>query len=127
MLDGIGDEGVAAADARLRQRCVEDAARRADKGLAGEVLLVARLLAEQDQSGAGAALPRDDLGRKFVERAAPAFCFGGGECPERSNRSDEGVLRQAQRARTPGDPRRPRFYDIKKSLYLYCAAKPALL
>ena len=46
VLDRMGDEDVAAPDAGVVQRPVENAAGRPDEGLAGEVLLVAGLLAK---------------------------------------------------------------------------------
>src|SRR5208283_2969193 len=52
MLDRIGDEGLFPGDAGVIQRLVEDAAGRTDKRFAGNVLFVARLLANQHEGGA---------------------------------------------------------------------------
>ena len=49
VLDRIGDEDFLARDAGIRQRLVEDAPGGPDERLAGQVLLVARLLADQHE------------------------------------------------------------------------------
>src|SRR5207237_5999162 len=70
VLDRVGDEGVAARDAGVGQRLIENPSGWADERLARQILLVARLLADQHQAGMYAPLPRHGLGRKFVERTA---------------------------------------------------------
>ena len=61
MLDRIGDEGLFPGDAGVMQRLVEDAAGRTDKRFAGNVLFVARLLADQHEGGAASDLRRAPL------------------------------------------------------------------
>ena len=56
MLDRIGDEGVFPGDAGVMQGLVENAAGRTDERLAGNVLFVARLLADQHEGGAASDL-----------------------------------------------------------------------
>src|SRR5262245_9528845 len=75
MLDRVGDESIAARNAGLFERLIEDPPGRTHERLAGEVFLVAGLLADQHEPGAGAPFPRNDLGGELVERAARAFGF----------------------------------------------------
>ena len=79
VLDRVGDVDPRAVDARLVQGLLEQAPGRADERLALEVLLVARLLADQHQLRALAALPEDSLGGVLPQFAAPA---GGGRLLE---------------------------------------------
>ena len=72
VLDRIGDIGALAVDAGIGQRPVEHRAGRPDEGLAREILLVARLLADEDEVGGRQALAEHRLGREAVERAARA-------------------------------------------------------
>jgi hypothetical protein len=58
-------------DARLCERVVEDAPGRPDEGLARPVLLVARLLADEDRLRVRGALAEDGL-RADLPEAAPA-------------------------------------------------------
>ena len=62
VLDGVGDVGFLAVDAGLGERAVEELAGGADEGAAGEVLLVARLLADEGDGGAERALAEDGAG-----------------------------------------------------------------
>ena len=70
VLDGIRDVRRRAVDARLDERVVEDSPRRADERLAGPVLLVARLLADQHHLRSRRALAEHGLGPNFPEVAA---------------------------------------------------------
>lgn len=79
MFDGIGDVGVAAGDAGILQRGIENAAGRTDERFAGEIFLIARLLADEHEVGQARSLARHRLGGIAVERAAPAIAFGLGE------------------------------------------------
>src|SRR5262249_39938031 len=83
MLNRVGDEGVIAGNAGLLQRRIEDAAGRPDERQAGEVLLVAGLLADQHEMRTYAALAGHGLGRGFVKRAARALRFGRAQLGER--------------------------------------------
>ena len=47
MLDRIGDVGLGAVDPGLLQRLVEDLPRRADERVAGQILLIAGLFADE--------------------------------------------------------------------------------
>src|SRR3954466_5332281 len=51
VLHRIGDEGLIARNAGIGERLVEDAPRWPDEWLAGEILLIARLLADQHDLG----------------------------------------------------------------------------
>src|SRR5262245_59092433 len=62
VLDRVGHENVVARDAGLFQRLVQDAAGRSHERLAGEILLIAGLLADQHQVRADAAFAGHDLG-----------------------------------------------------------------
>ena len=72
MLDRVGDVGRAAVDPGLAERAVEQLAGRADERAAGEILLVARLLADEQDPGVERAFAEHGLGRAFVEVAAGA-------------------------------------------------------
>ncbi|EQD86887.1 hypothetical protein N599_07455 [Saccharopolyspora erythraea D] len=72
MLDGVGQVGVVALDARLREREVEQPARRADERLALDVLAVPGLLADEQHPGSRGPGPEDRLSGRLVEVAAPA-------------------------------------------------------
>jgi hypothetical protein len=84
MLHGVGDEDLAAVEPRLLDGTVEHAPGRADKRLAFEVFLVARLLADQHQPGARGALAGHHLGGIFIERTARALCLRLRQRRERS-------------------------------------------
>src|SRR5262249_30994988 len=68
-----------AIDARLRQRPVQKPPRRADERATGEILVIARLLADHNHVGARIALAEHRLGRALVEVAGRA---AGGRSPE---------------------------------------------
>src|SRR5690606_36102107 len=72
VLDRVGDVGPPAVDADPLQRLLEDAPGRSDKGSAGKVLLVARLLADEHRVGPLRPLPEHRLRGERVERAASA-------------------------------------------------------
>jgi len=76
VLDGVGDVDLRAVDARVLQRLVEELPGWADEGPALQVLLVAGLLADEDDLGARLALAEDGLGAGLVEVAGGAA--GGG-------------------------------------------------
>src|SRR5439155_18349610 len=75
VLDDVRDVGVAAVDPGVLEGAVEELPGRADERPAGEVLLVAGLLADEHQAGRLAPLAEDGLGRSLPEVAALA---GGG-------------------------------------------------
>ena len=72
VLDRVRDVGEPAVDSGGRQALVEDASRRADEGLAGEVLLVAGLLADEDDRRALQPLAEDRLRPGFPQVACLA-------------------------------------------------------
>jgi len=71
MFDGIGDVGVVAEDTGFLQRGIENATCRTDKRFAGEIFLIARLLADQHEVGLARSLARHRLGGIAVERLRP--------------------------------------------------------
>ena len=73
VLDHVGDVDVVAIDPRFIQGLVEDRTRRTDERPAGEVLSIARLLADHHHSGLPRAFPGDRLGCASVKPAGPAF------------------------------------------------------
>ena len=77
MLDRVRDVGEPAVDPGGRQPLVEDAPGRADEGLTGEVLLVAGLLADEDDLRALQPLAEHRLRPGFpqVARLAPSGSF----------------------------------------------------
>src|SRR5262249_8304616 len=82
VLDCIGDEGVPAGDAGFLERLIQHPASRPHEWLAGQVLLVARLLAHQHDMGASAPFAPDDLRRELVERTAPTGAFSRSQLRE---------------------------------------------
>src|SRR5690606_47525 len=76
VLDRVGHVQPLAVDAELRERAVEQAARGADERAPGEVLGVARLLADHEDAGPRRTLAEDGLRRGLPQRAALAS--GGG-------------------------------------------------
>jgi hypothetical protein len=68
VLDGVGEVYLAAVDARLRHRAVEELAGRTDEGLALQVLLVAGLLADEGNGGADRAFAEDGAGAALDHR-----------------------------------------------------------
>ena len=76
VLDRVRDVDGRPVDARGLERLVEEASGRADEGLAGPVLLVARLLADEARPGSLRPLAEDRLRADLPEMAATAA--GGG-------------------------------------------------
>src|SRR6266705_6694260 len=72
VLDRVRDVEPLPVQAHLDQRAVEHLARRADERRALQILLVAWLLADEDDAGIGGAAPEDRLGRVTIEGAARA-------------------------------------------------------
>src|SRR5207253_10118470 len=100
VLHRIGDEYLRAIEPRIRQGAVQHAAGRPDEWLAGDVLVVSRLLADQHQRRRSQSLAGDDLGGIAIERTARALCFG---LAKLAQGSDLGAVRIEQ---THGAPRR---------------------
>src|SRR6185436_13976037 len=69
MLDGVRDVREATFDVRLLECCVEQLARRSDKGTAGDVLLIARLFADEDDTGRLRSFAPHCLRRVLPQRA----------------------------------------------------------
>jgi hypothetical protein len=82
VLDRVGDVGPRPVDPGLGQRVVEHPAGGPDERGAGEVLLVARLLADEHHLGAGRPLAEDHLGGVAVEVAGGAGRRCGSELVE---------------------------------------------
>jgi hypothetical protein len=61
VLDGIGDIAAPAVEASLFEAAIEQPAGGTDKGPAGQILLIARLLADKDDLGFQRAFAEDDL------------------------------------------------------------------
>ncbi len=72
VLHGVGHVGLAPLDPSLGQGPVQHPAGRTDEGLARQVLLVARLLADEHHRGVGRPLARNTLGGVGPEVAAAA-------------------------------------------------------
>src|SRR2546428_8079897 len=72
VLDRVRDIEPLAVQAHLDQRAVEHLARRANERRALQILLIAGLLADEDDAGIGGAAPPHPLGRAPAEGAPPA-------------------------------------------------------
>jgi hypothetical protein len=72
MLDRIGDVGRGAIDPGICQRAIEQLAGGADERAPGQIFLIARLLAEEQQCGLGRRFAEHGLRRGLPQRAAPA-------------------------------------------------------
>src|SRR5438874_4132414 len=124
VLDDIGDVDLAPVDARVLQRLVEELPGRPDERLALQVLLVAGLLADEDDVSLRGALAEDGLRPGLVERAGGAARRSFAELrqarPLRAERRGGLVQRQLPRheiaaptaaggepRRYEGPPRRP--------------------
>jgi len=75
----IRDVDAPAIDAGLDERAIEELPRRADEGVAGEVLVVAWLLADHDEVSVGGAFAEDGLGSGLVEGTGGAALGAGAE------------------------------------------------
>src|SRR3546814_2194558 len=84
MLDGVGDVAPLPIEARRLQRLVENATGWADERRTGEILVVARLFAEQHDARASCAFAEHGLRRVRVQIAAAA---SGGSLAQRSQTS----------------------------------------
>jgi hypothetical protein len=91
VLDRVGDEGLGARDAGALQPRVEHPAGGADERRAGQVLLIAWLLADQHQRRLGRPFAGHALGGAAPQVAAPA------EADPRPH-----LLQRARRALVPG-------------------------
>ena len=69
VLHGVGDVDVAPRNPGFGQGLVQDLARRADEGMAGLVLLIAGLLADEDDRGLERSFSEDGLRGLFIEIA----------------------------------------------------------
>jgi len=72
MLHRVCDINRVAIDPRFFEGAIQDLAGRSDKGFAAQVLLVARLFAEEHDRGAFLAFAENGLGGVFVERTSGA-------------------------------------------------------
>src|SRR3546814_16099365 len=72
MLDGVGDVAPLPIEARRLQRLVENATGWADERRTGEILVVARLFADQHDARASCAFAQHGLRRRRVQIAAQA-------------------------------------------------------
>ncbi len=73
VLHRIGDVGAAAVEAGFRQRAIEKLARRPDERAAGEIFLVARLFADEQNRRGARPFAENGLRRRRPERAGAAF------------------------------------------------------
>ncbi len=89
VLDGVGDVDLGARDAHLGESLVEHPPGRPDERLSRQVLLITRLLADEERRGAPRTLPQDGLRPGLVQLAAPALLGGHPEGGERRLRGDE--------------------------------------
>ena len=90
VLDDVRDVGELAVDARLLERPVEQLAGGADERPAGEILLVAGLLADEHQLGLGPSLAEDGLRAAAPEVARSATLRRVRELAEGRIRRDQG-------------------------------------
>ena len=72
VLHHVGEVKLGAIEAGFGKRAVKQLAGRSDERLAGQILLVARLLADEHESGVARTLAEHGLRRPTVQRAAPA-------------------------------------------------------
>jgi hypothetical protein len=73
MLDSVGDINLVERELGLSQGGIEDPAGRTHEGMALQVLLVTRLLADEHEPGVQGALAEYDLGGPGPEVASPAL------------------------------------------------------
>ncbi|ERM02792.1 hypothetical protein Q644_14745 [Brucella intermedia 229E] len=71
MFNGVGDVAPFALDADFGETGVEDLARRTDQRAPFDILLVAGLLGDKENSGPDRAFPENGLCRILVELATP--------------------------------------------------------
>jgi hypothetical protein len=91
MLDRVGHVGVPALDPGLLERFVEEAPCRTHERATLEILMVAGLLADEDEPRALPALAEHRLGRVAPERAGPAVSRGFSErCQRETGRQQVG-------------------------------------
>jgi hypothetical protein len=98
VLDGIGDVDEVAVDPGFREDGVEELSCRADEGLAGDVLLVAGLLADEDDARLLRAFAEDGLGGLAPEVAAAAGFGGARQLLQRARAGAVGRARLPRRA-----------------------------
>src|SRR6266511_6359305 len=91
MLDDVRHVDLAAVDPSVLEGLVQELAGRADERLARQVLLVARLLADEHHLGLARALTEDGLGGGLVEVA------GGAAGRRRAQRGQRRVRRDERR------------------------------
>jgi hypothetical protein len=72
VLDGIGDEDLAAVESRHIQALVQYPARWPHEGMAAQILFLARLFADQHNSGMSRSFARDGLRGVLPQIAAAA-------------------------------------------------------
>src|SRR5262249_11451034 len=90
VLDGVGDVDVDAGKARLPERAVEHFARGSDERRALEVLLIARLLSDEDSARGGRPFSENGLCRVAPQLASAAALGRAGELEEVGRVRDEG-------------------------------------
>jgi hypothetical protein len=89
VLDDVRDVDLGTGQPGIRERPVEEPTGRTDEGLAGAVLPVARLLADQRHAGIGRPVAEDRLGGLDVQVAPAAGLDGGGQVGRRPGRRHE--------------------------------------
>src|SRR5262245_55885784 len=98
MLHHIGEVKLGAIEAGIRDGAIEQLAGWSDEGPAGKVLLVARLLAYEDNTGVGRAFAEHGLRRRAVQWTALA---GRYLCPQPGQRNRRNVGCRTSRRHDP--------------------------
>ena len=86
VLHRIGEKNLDAADSGSFQRPVENPSGRTDKGLAGEIFLISRLLADQHQRRACRPFARHHLCGREIQRTSRVFGLRLAQGGKRLNR-----------------------------------------
>src|SRR5215207_8674980 len=94
-----------AVDAGFFERLIENAARRPDEWMAGDILLVARLFADHQQGCLGRPFSRYDLRRIAVQRTARARLLGRAQLGKRPDQGDGRIHGQAGSSETTTEDR----------------------
>ncbi len=83
VLDGIGDIDAVPRNAHFFESLIKDLTGRSDEGTTRQILLVARLFADEHDPGIRRSLAEHRLGRLLVERAATAGVDAGAHIVKR--------------------------------------------
>jgi hypothetical protein len=86
MLDCVGDESFVTRDACITECLIENTAGGSNERLAGEIFLIARLLADQHERSMARSFTGNRLRGVAVQRAACATALGLGQMSKRLDR-----------------------------------------